>query len=215
MHRTTTVRRSPCALDFCQSAIDTIHYALPFLRLNALETRLSFPDTSYKQKTEEADVEAIWRKTDYFLAGYSSAIRSHGQEEVPLYISVMELKNMYSSAFFPLKRGWMLNHSPKGVLCQSTQSCCFLLRNPLWRRGLNRFTFDMKRDNTQRWWSQHQMNSRQTVNKNTSLRRRRLEVMGVGKKGARACTQAIRTHTFCTFKILFTVENWKLSFSFP
>ena len=63
VHRTTTVICSPYALDFCQSAIDTIHYALPVWRLNALETRLSFPDdTSCKQKTEEAVVEAIWRK---------------------------------------------------------------------------------------------------------------------------------------------------------
>ena len=37
------------ALDFCQSTIDTIYYALPFLRLSALETRLAFPDTNYKQ----------------------------------------------------------------------------------------------------------------------------------------------------------------------
>ena len=32
---------SPYALDFCQSAIDTIHYALPFLRLNGDEARFS------------------------------------------------------------------------------------------------------------------------------------------------------------------------------
>ena len=36
--------------------------ALPFVWLNALETRLAFSDTSYKQKTEEAVVEAIWQK---------------------------------------------------------------------------------------------------------------------------------------------------------
>ena len=53
------------------------------------------------------------------------------------------------------------------------------------------------------------MNSRQTVDKNTSLRRRRLEVMGVGKKGARACNlyAGYQNTYFYTFKILFTVEN--------
>ena len=79
------------ALDFCRSAVDTIHYALPFLRLNALETRLAFPDTSYKQKTEEAIVEAIWRKNYISLqAILQRSGAGHGQEEVPLYISVME-----------------------------------------------------------------------------------------------------------------------------
>ena len=60
------------------------------------------------------------------------------------------------------------------------------------------------------------MNSRQTVDKNISLRRRRLEVMGVGKKGARACNlyAGYQNTYFCTFKILFTVENWKLSLTF-
>ena len=73
------------ALDFCQSTIDTIYYALPFLRLSALETRLAFPDTSYKQNGR-GSCGGHMAEELYSVA----AIRSRGQEEVPLYIPVTE-----------------------------------------------------------------------------------------------------------------------------
>ena len=68
---------SPYALDFFQSAIDTIHYALPFLRLNGDEARFS----GHQLQTENGRGSCGGHTAEelYFLAGYSSAIRSHGQ----------------------------------------------------------------------------------------------------------------------------------------
>ena len=92
------------ALDFCQSAIDTFHYALPFLMLNALETRLAFPDTSYKQKTEEAVVEAIWRKNYISLQAILQRSGAMAGRSPTVYIS-NGIKTCLAQRFFPLKRG--------------------------------------------------------------------------------------------------------------
>ena len=78
------------ALDFCQSDIDTIYYALPFLRLSALETRLAFPDTSYKQNVR-GSYGGHMAEELYSLAGYIFfSDQEPWPEEVPLYIPVTE-----------------------------------------------------------------------------------------------------------------------------
>ena len=76
-HRTTTVIRLTVCFRLFQSAIDTIHYALPFLRLNGDEARFS----GHQLQTENGRGSCGGHTAEelYFLAGYSSAIRSHGQ----------------------------------------------------------------------------------------------------------------------------------------
>ena len=83
---------SPYALDFFQSAIDTIHYALPFLRLNGDEARFS----GHQLQTENGRGSCGGHTAEelYFLAGVFFSDQepwpTYSQEEVPLYISVME-----------------------------------------------------------------------------------------------------------------------------